>query len=78
MRVTRDAFMMKFLEHTKRVAKQYAGPHFCKNKELHAAYTPNIQLYHSMRQRKHKIKRQCQFLTEMFLQCLKFQESVRI
>lgn len=37
MRVTREAFMMKFLEHTKRVVKQYVGPHSYKNKELHAA-----------------------------------------
>ena len=70
--------MMNFLENTKQVVKQYVGSHFCKNKELHAAYTPNIQLYHSLRQRKHKIKRQCQFLTEMFLKCLKFQESLWI
>ena len=31
--------MMKFLEKTKQVVKQYVGSHFCKNKELHAAYT---------------------------------------
>ena len=67
MRVTREAFMMKFLENTKQVVKQYVGSHCCKNKELHAAYTANIQLYHSMRQRKHEIKRQCQFLNEMLL-----------